>query len=80
MQLLWKIRRKIVAQLESAPCSEHTLDRQAGLRAGLRGIDLFCERTLTSGGAGGGMFGGTEQSPHLREAGGPAGIDLLLRQ
>ena len=35
-KLIWKIRRRIVAQLESAPT-----ERQAGLRAALRGIDLL---------------------------------------
>jgi hypothetical protein len=35
-KLIWTIRRRIVAQLESAPT-----ERQAGLRAALRGIDML---------------------------------------
>jgi hypothetical protein len=41
MQLLWKIRRKIVTQLENAP-----LEKQAGLRASLRGIDMLLRRNF----------------------------------
>ena len=35
-KLIWTIRRRIVAQLESAPA-----EKRAGLRAALRGIDLL---------------------------------------
>jgi hypothetical protein len=35
-KVIWKIRRRIVAQLEGAP-----VERRAGLRAALRGIDLL---------------------------------------
>ena len=41
MQLLWQIRRKIVAQLDSAP-----LEKQAALRASLRGIDMLLRRNF----------------------------------
>jgi hypothetical protein len=36
IQLIWTVRRRIVAQLESAP-----LGKRAGLRAALREIDLL---------------------------------------
>ncbi len=36
MKLLWKIRRRIVAQLDSAPT-----EKRAGLRAALRGVDAL---------------------------------------
>jgi hypothetical protein len=35
-KVIWTIRRRIVAQLESAPA-----EKRAGLRAALRGIDLL---------------------------------------
>ena len=35
-KVIWTVRRRIVAQLESAPAEE-----RAGLRAALRGIDLL---------------------------------------
>ena len=41
LNLLWTIRRKIVAQLDSAPP-----ERQAGLRAALRGIDMLLRRNF----------------------------------
>lgn len=34
--LLWQLRRRIVAHLENAP-----MERRAGLRAALRGLDLL---------------------------------------
>jgi len=34
MQILWQIRRQIVAQLTTAP-----MEKKAGLRAALRGVD-----------------------------------------
>ena len=36
MTTLWLIRRRIVAQLESAP-----VEKRAGLRAAVRGVDLL---------------------------------------
>lgn len=36
MKVLWKVRRRIVAQLDSAP-----VEQRAQLRAPLRGIDLL---------------------------------------
>jgi hypothetical protein len=41
MNLLWKIRRKIVLQLDSAPP-----ERQSELRASLRGIDLLLRQNF----------------------------------
>lgn len=41
MNLLWKVRRRIVAQLECAP-----VEKRAGLRAALRGIDLLLRMNL----------------------------------
>ena len=42
MKLLWQIRRKIVAQLKVAP-----FEKQAGLRASLRGIDILLRATIS---------------------------------
>ncbi len=41
VKLLWKIRHRIVGQLESAPP-----EKRAGLRAALRGIDLLLRATF----------------------------------
>jgi len=56
LPLVWRIRRRIVAHLESAP-----LEKKAGLRAALRGIDLLLRTGIDSrrhgatiGGAGNG--------------------------
>lgn len=43
-QLLWQVRRRITAQLESAPP-----EKQAGLRASLRGIDLVLRTLMARG-------------------------------
>ena len=47
---IWAIRRRIVAQLESAPA-----ERRAGLRAALRGVDMLLRTNfdVRRGGRGG---------------------------
>lgn len=41
MKFLWQLRRKFEAQLRSVP-----FEKQAGLKAALRGIDMLMRATL----------------------------------
>jgi hypothetical protein len=53
MRELWQLRRRIVSRLETAP-----MERRAGLRASLRGIDLVLRAVIEKrvGGQDGGIF------------------------